>query len=94
MQLLATLGLLPTLYNEAEFSLPLSTVQHCFSGPLVLIWRGCPLNEHRGFHKLLHTALAVPYLHKEVSGEAQVAMFSVQRISQLLVALLQANTRQ
>jgi hypothetical protein len=36
----------------------------------------------------------VPHLHKEVSGEAQVAMFSVQRISQLLVALLQANTGQ
>jgi hypothetical protein len=37
---------------------------------------------------------AVPHLHEEVPWEAQVAMRSVQRISQLLVALLQAETGQ
>jgi hypothetical protein len=35
---------------------------------------------------------AVPHLYEEVSCEAQVAMLSVQRIHQLLVALLQAST--
>jgi hypothetical protein len=42
-----------------------------------------------GIHQLLWVPSAVPHLCKVVSGEAQVAMRSVQRINQLAVALLQ-----
>jgi hypothetical protein len=56
------------------------------------MWLATHWNGRCGCIDCCRTRAALPHLHEEVSGEAQVAMGSVQLISQLLVALLQANT--